>query len=111
MLGSLVFVLFLLLNPSAARGQNKKNNCDHPPKVLSQPSFSDEDKVKWKGKAVSGKVALVISENGDVDDAKILSASPREAGESLLGAVKRAKFAPRLGCGELKTEVFFTLNR
>jgi hypothetical protein len=66
MLGSLVFVVFLLLNPSAAGGQNKKNNCDHPPKMLSQPSFSDEDRVKWKGKAVSGKVALVISENGDV---------------------------------------------
>jgi hypothetical protein len=38
--------------------------------MLSQPSFSGEDSVKWKGRVVSVKVAMVISENGDVADAK-----------------------------------------
>src|ERR1700730_10516649 len=89
MLVSLGLALVLLLNPSAARGQNKKHICDHPPKMLSQPSFSDEDRAKWKGNAVCGKVALVISENGDLADAKILTASPREVTETLLSAVKR----------------------
>jgi TonB family protein len=110
-LGPLGFAFFFFLNPSVAKGQNKHNNCNHQPKILSEPSFSDQDRAKWKGKLLSGKVALVISENGDVADARVLSASPREAAEALLDAVKRAKFAPRLGCGELKTEVIFTLNR
>lgn len=105
------FAVLIFINSSAVNGQNKKNNCEHPAKMLSKPSFSDEDRAKWKGKTVSGKVALVINENGDVADARVLSASPREAAASLLDAAKRVKFAPRLGCGELKTDVIFTLNR
>jgi TonB family protein len=99
------------LNAYTAKAQNKKNNCDHPPKMLSQPRFSVEDRTKWKGKTVSGRVALVVSENGDVAEARVLTASPEEAAESLLDAVKRAKFSPPLGCGELKTEVVLTLTR
>ena len=110
-LGPLGFALLFLLNSNAVNGQNKKNSCDHPAKMLSKPSFSDEDRAKWKGKTVSGKVALVINENGEVADAKVLSASPREAAAALLDAAKRVRFAPRLGCGELKTDVIFTLNR
>lgn len=110
-LGCLGFALLLLLNSAGAKAQNKKNNCNHPPKMLSQPSLSDEDRAKWKGKAISGKVALVINEDGDVAEAKVVSAAPRDAAEPLLNAVKRAKFAPRLGCGDLKTEVIFNLDR
>jgi outer membrane biosynthesis protein TonB len=79
--------------------------------MLSQPRFSDEDKAKWKGKTVSGKIAITVSEDGDVVQAGIVSASPKEAAEALLDAAKQAKFQARSGCGELKTEVIFNLDR
>jgi TonB family protein len=91
--------------------QNKKNDCKHPPKILSQPKFFDEDRSKWKGKSVTGRVAIVLSEEGDVTQARVVYASPKEAAESLLNAAKQAKFAPRPGCGDLKTEVVFSLNQ
>jgi TonB family protein len=59
---------------------------------------------------VSGKVAIVVSEEGDVTQARVVSASPKEAAQSLLNAAKQAKFEPWHGCGELKTEVFFNLG-
>lgn len=93
-----------------AKAQNKKNNCGHPPKILSQPRFSDEDGAKWKGKSVTGKVAIVVSEEGDVSQAQVLAASPKEAAEALRNAAKQMKFEPRRGCGELKTEIYFGLG-
>ena len=94
-----------------AKAQKKKNNCKHPPKIVFQPRFSDEDQKKWKGKSVSGKIAIVISEEGDVTQARVLAASPKEAAESLVNTVKQMKFEPRQGCGELKTEIFFSPNQ
>ena len=94
-----------------AMAQNKKDDCKHQPKILSQPTFSDEDRSKWKGKSVTGRVAIVVSQEGDITQARVVSASPKEAAESLLDAAKRAKFAPRPGCGDLKTEVVFSLNQ
>lgn len=102
--------LILSSNRDTTHAQNKKTNCGHPPKIVSQPKFSDEDQTKWKGKSVSGKVAIVVSEEGDVTQVRVVSASPKEAAESLLNASKHAKFEPRPGCGELKTEVFFSLS-
>jgi len=68
------------------------------------PKFSDEDRSKWKGKSVTGRVAIVVSEEGDVTQARVVSASPKEAADSLLNAAKQAK--SRLGwMGDLKTEV------
>lgn len=101
--------VLLLAGPAIA--QNKKNDCKQPPKILSQPKFSDEDRSKWKGKSVTGKVALVISEEGEVTQARVVSVSPKEAAESLYNAAKQAKFSPRSGCGDLKTEVIFSLNQ
>ena len=107
--GGLVF--FLCSSWHSAIAQDRKNDCKHLPKILSQPSFSEEDRNKWKGKAVSGKVAIVVSEEGDVTQARVVSASPKEAAESLLNAAKKAKFGPRPGCSELKTEVVFSMNQ
>ncbi len=104
-------VLGLCSNGYPAIGQNKKSDCKHPPKILSHPKFSDEDRSKWKGKSVRGRVAIVVSEEGDVTQARVVSASPKEAAESLLNAAKQAKFGPRPGCGELKTEVVFSQNQ
>jgi outer membrane biosynthesis protein TonB len=95
----------------AAEAQNKKNSCKHPPKIVFQPKFSDEDQKKWKGRSVSGKIAIVISEKGDVSEARVLTASPKEAAESLLNAASRMKFEPRQGCSELKAEIFFSPNQ
>jgi outer membrane biosynthesis protein TonB len=101
--------LALILSSSghATNAQKKKNNCGRPPKIISQPKFSDEDRARWKGKSVSGRVAIVVSEEGDVTQARVVSASPREAAESILNAAKVAKFEPRHGCGELKSDIFF----
>jgi outer membrane biosynthesis protein TonB len=95
----------------SASAQSQKNNCKRPPKILSQPRFSDEAKTKWKGKTISGKVAIVVSEDGDVVQARIVSASPKESAEALLNAARKAKFQARTGCGELKTEVILNLDR
>jgi len=92
----------------ATNAQKMKNNCGRPPKIISKPRFSDEDRARWKGKSVSGRVAIVISEEGDVTQARVVSASPREAAQSILNAAKVAKFEPRQGCGELKSDIFFS---
>lgn len=102
--------LTLSISGYPTNAQNKKDNCGHPPKIVAQPRYSDADRTKWKGRAVSGKVAIVVSEEGDVTQARVVSASPKEAAESLLNAAKLAKFAPRPGCGELKTAINFILS-
>ena len=106
--GTVLLLAGLGIGPAIA--QNKKNDCKHPPKILSQPKFSDEDRSKWKGKSITGRVAIVVSEEGDVTQARVVSATPKEAAGSLLNAAKLAKFAPRPGCGDLKTEVAFSLK-
>ncbi|MGA3178652.1 MAG: TonB family protein [Candidatus Acidiferrum sp.] len=112
--GVIFVVLGLALISSSgacsAKAQNKKNDCGHQPKILSQARFSDEDRAKWKGKSVTGKVAIVVSEEGDVTQARVLAASPKEATEALLNAAKQMKFEPRRGCGKLKTEIHFSLG-
>jgi len=107
--GTVLLLAGLGIGPAIA--QNKKNDCKHPPKILFQPQFPDEDRSRWKGKSVEGRVAIVVSEEGNVSQAQVVSASPKEAAESLLHAAKQAKFAARPGCGDLKTEVVFSLNR
>ena len=102
--------LLLFSSGDQLQAQNKKTNCGHPPKMLSQPRFSDEDKTKWKGKSIAGRVAMIVSEQGDVARAQVLSASPREAAEPLLTAAKQTKFEPRPGCGELKIQIDFNLH-
>jgi len=87
---SLIFLELTLILGScsdSAKAQNKKTNCGHPPKILSQPRFSDDDLAKWKGKSVSGKVAIVVSEQGDVTQALVLAACsrPRSRRNSSLG--------------------------
>jgi len=107
--GTVLLLAGLGIGPAMA--QNKKNDCKHPPKILSQPKFPDEDRSKWKGKSVTGRVAIVVSEEGDVTQPRVVSASPKEAADSLLNAAKQAKLAPRRGCRDLKTEIVFSPNQ
>jgi hypothetical protein len=102
--------LILFSSGQLTSAQDKKTSCDHPPKIISRPRFSGEDRARWKGKSVSGRVAIVVSEKGDLTQALVLSASPREAAESLLNTAKLAKFEPRQGCGELKSDIFFNIG-
>jgi len=60
---------------------------------------------------IQGKVAITIDEDGQVSEAKVLEASPKEAAEALLAGAKTIKFKPRPGCGAFKTEMIFTLNQ
>jgi TonB family protein len=53
---------------------------------------------------------ITIKEDGQVSDAKVLEASPKEAAEALLASAKTIKFKPRPGCGTFNTEMIFTLN-
>lgn len=104
-------VLILFSGGSPARAQSRKNDCKQPPKIVFKPRMSDEDQRKWKSKSVSGTVAIVVSEEGDVTEAGVVAASPKQAAEALVNAVKQMKLKPRPGCGDLKTEVFFSLDR
>ena len=105
----LIFLLSLMGRPATA--QNKKNNCKQPPKIITQPSFSEEDQKKWKEKSVHGRIAIVINEAGEVVQAQVIAASPKGVEEALVDAAKRAKFQSRDGCGELKSDIFFNLDR
>jgi TonB family protein len=78
--------------------------------MVTQPSFSEEDQQKWKRKSVQGRIAIVIDEAGDVTEAHVIAASPKGVEDALIDAAKRAKFQPRKGCGELKTDIFFNLH-
>jgi hypothetical protein len=104
----LALALFILSAGSAVTAQNKKKGCGHPPKVLFQPKFSEEDRAKWKGKSPSGRFAIVVSEQGEVTQARVISASPKGAAEAMLSVTKQIKFEPRPGCGDLQTEIFFS---
>jgi hypothetical protein len=62
--GTVVLLAGLDIGPAMA--QNNKNDCKHPPKILSQPKFSDEDRSKWKGKSVTGRVSAQRREAGEI---------------------------------------------
>ncbi len=53
---------------------------------------------------------MVVSENGDVTAAKVISASPKEAAPVLFEAVMLARFKERPGCGPFKIEFLFNLT-
>jgi hypothetical protein len=74
---------------------------------VSKPSV--QDLAKAHRLRAQGTVAIVISEEGDVTDAKVLNAS-HDASELLLAQARGMKFAPRTGCGVFKTAVNFTLQ-
>ena len=60
---------------------------------------------------VHGRIAITIDEDGQVSEARLLEASPKEAADALLATAKTIAFKPRPGCGTFKTEMIFTVNR
>lgn len=55
-------------------------------------------------------MAIVISEEGDVADARVVRATSDEAGRLLIDVAKGMKFTPRPGCGTFKTVLNFNLS-
>jgi hypothetical protein len=57
-------------------------------KMVAQPNFTEDGQATWKGKSVSGKVSIVVNENGEITQAQVLAASPQKAADALLSAAK-----------------------
>jgi hypothetical protein len=54
-------------------------------------------------------IKIMISEEGDVTDAKVVNASSQEAVPLLIAFARSAKFKPRPGCGETQSAINYTL--
>jgi TonB family protein len=105
-----VLLLASLTSPSAkAGGKHKDSPCDKPREVASPPQLSKEAQVKARKIRAQGYVAIVISEDGDVTDAKVIQASSPEAVDLLLEFARSAKFKPRTGCGPTQSAINYTL--
>jgi hypothetical protein len=93
------------------------SSCDRSSELLSkqQRLFKEEQK---KVHQVRGMVAILISADGDVVDAEVISArqsrdgneagrSSAEAVDVLLSQARAMKFKSRPGCGEFRYDVSF----
>jgi len=92
-------------------GQSDQKACRKPPEIKNQPKTPQEYREKWKKVNVHGRIAITIDEDGQVSEARLLEASPKEAADALLATAKTIAFKPRPGCGTFKTEMIFTVNR
>jgi hypothetical protein len=102
----------LLLTPLArpVLSQSKKSECGKPPRIVFHPKMSEEDVASIKSSSLRGKVVVVVNDNGDVTEAKVVAATPKQGAQFLSKAVMLAKFEPRPGCGPLKIEFTFNLT-
>jgi len=101
---------FAFIQSTPAVGQQKKTNCTKPPEVLPRPKQSKEDKQKQPKINVRGTVAIEISEDGQVVDAKTIRPSSSEAADQLVSLAKSMKFKPRPGCGVFKIVVNYVIG-
>jgi hypothetical protein len=93
--------------PGGAKG--RQSPCSKPPELVSRQPLPKDDQDKAKKIRAQGNIAVVISEDGKVSDAKGVHASSDEAGRLLVELAKGMKFKPRPGCGPYKTTVTFNL--
>lgn len=105
-------ILPLLLMPVVrpVLSQSKKTECGKPPKIVFHPKMSEEDVASVKSSSLQGKVFVTVNEDGDVTEAKVLAATPKQGAQLLYKAVMLTKFEPRPGCGPLKIEFTFNLS-
>lgn len=101
---SLVCLAFTCAALSFASDQ-KSAPCKQPPDFVSMPKPSKEERQM----NAQGIVEVVVSEEGDVVEARVVRATSEEAGKLLLERAKAAKFRPRQGCGEFRLPMNFTL--
>jgi TonB family protein len=95
----------------SANGQSNQKACRKPPEIASPAMTPKEYREKWKKLKVQGRVAIAIDEDGHVIEAKLIEASPKEAGDAVLATAKTASFKPRPGCGTFRTEIVFSVNQ
>lgn len=95
---------------SAAADKRDKSPCTKPRELLSKPQLSKEDQKKAHQIRAQGMVAISITEEGDVADAKIVRASSADAMGFLLAQARSMRFKPRLGCGVTHTTINFTFS-
>jgi hypothetical protein len=102
-------ICFVLLLPAVAiaEPQDRKNDCQNTPQVISNPQFTKEEAGQIKTRVLEGRLSIVISDAGDVVDARVIAAKPKEAAEILASAIKRMKFKPRPGCKPVKIDFVF----
>ena len=105
-LASSLIVVTAVAAPATAG--DKKNPCGKPPDLLSgsKPSKTELDEARKIH--AQGSVAITISEEGDVTDARVVRASSPEAANLLLSRAKGMKFKARPGCGVFQTTVNYT---
>ena len=109
----LIFLLLGLvtgLTDMAARAQNKQQSpspCSGPLVVVSKRPLPKEEQEEAKKLKPQGSVAIVISEGGEVVDAKVLRTTSEEASKLMIDLAKATKFKPRPSCGPVKTVVNF----
>ena len=103
-------------SPLPASAENP-SPCDRSSELLSKQQRLSEEEQK-KVQQVRGMVAIVISADGDVVGAKVISArqsrsgnddgrSSAEAVEILLSRARSMKFKRRPGCGDFHYDVSF----
>jgi hypothetical protein len=67
--------------------------------LIPPPKRSKEEKKKQSKTKRNGKVAIEISEDGDVLNAKAVDPSSGDEADQLVAFAKSLKFKPRPGCG------------
>ena len=108
----ILFVLALTLSlPTGVANAAKREQsaCGKPPQLISRRPLPKEEQEQAKKTRAQGVVQIVISEDGDVTDARVVQASTKEAIKLLGDWARGLKFKARPGCGSFKTMVNFTL--
>src|SRR2546429_92425 len=99
-----------LLPPAMAKDRAKEHSvCGKPPEIVSRTKMTKEEQEKARKLRAQGSVAVSISEDGDVVEAKVVRASSFEAADLLLARTKSMKFKARPGCGTFKTTINYNL--
>ena len=103
--------------PALAAFAETPSSCDRSSELLSKQQRLSKEEQK-KVHQVRGMVAILISADGDVVDAKVISAhSPRDGNEAglssaeavdvLLSQARSMKFESRPGCGDFRYDMSF----
>lgn len=109
---SILFLLGITLAATAATAMSAKREqspCGKPPALVTKRSLPKEEEEQAKKIRAQGQVAVVISEEGEVVNAKVVRASSPQAIELLMDWAKGMTFQARPGCGPFRTVLNFTL--
>jgi hypothetical protein len=94
----------------AKAAKRQQSPCSKPPELVSKRALPKEEQEKARKIRPQGPIAIVVSEDGDVVDARVVHATSDEAGRLLIDLAKGMKSKPRPGCGPFKTIVNFNLS-